>query len=145
VAPAQGPRWLNPTTLGGTVLVFAIGYAIVQPLGLLFFSWMNGEPVPFTTPERWAVFVASVAGVGAVAGAAWYQVQRMRAGWWREWADATVRALGFMMLISSGRFSLPNIIVSSVFLGAFWAGVFRLVRRVAAPADRPTPPSDLPA
>jgi len=146
VAPAKGPRWLSPATLGGTMLLYIIGYPIVQSLTLLLLCWLNGERVPFVTTTQWAVFVATAAGVGVVAGVAVYHVQRMRAGWRRDWADYTVRMVALAMMLSSHQFSLTSatwwisLVVTAVTMGMVWTGFAAMSRD-----DPPPPAPELPA
>jgi hypothetical protein len=133
------PRWLEPKTLGGTVLLFALGYVVWQPLVQAFFHVIGRKPWPFTTPSEWARFVLAAGCIGVLAGVAWYHLTRMHAGWLRDWGESSVRMLALCTLLQARWFAPADagwwivLLVTSVLMGAMLAGVTRFFRTLMAP------------
>ena len=63
--------WLETRSLGQSILLFAGGYVVVQPVLLWLASHVAGDPLPLTTWTQWRIFLPLVAALGAVAGGVW--------------------------------------------------------------------------
>jgi hypothetical protein len=143
-----GPRWLNPRTMGGTVLLFGVGYAVWQPLAQALLRAVFGDAAPFATPAEWVRFAVVAGCVGLAAGAGWWAVQRMRLGWWREWGDKSLRMLALTMMLQARTFAPGHarwwavLLATSAISGALIAAVARLVRGHAARDEPAATPSD---
>lgn len=120
---------LSPRTLWHSVALFSLGYLIWQPvahLGLM--HWLIGQPLAFNTTAEWARFALTACAVGAVVGAAYYRVQGMEQGWWREWADNALRLTAMGMILQAATFQhsiiegLLVVALVAVIVAAFLAG-----------------------
>lgn len=78
----DSPRrpWLEPRSLGHSVLLFTGGYIVAQPILVWVLSRVSGDPLPFTTGAQWRSFLSVVALLGAVAGAVWWMTTLARPG-----------------------------------------------------------------
>jgi hypothetical protein len=117
--------WLQPRSPAAAALVFAVGYAVVQPLGQLLIHAVRGLPLPFSTAGEWRDFVLVCAGMGAAAGAAWYAGDRLPAGSWKHaWVRSTVTMVAFSMLLSADTFAGPGLVwwIAGVLLVAVFMG-----------------------
>ena len=142
--PDRAEAWLSRSP-ARAVGVFALGYAVWQPAAhwLLHLVW--GDPLRFQALGTWAGFECAVAGLGAIAGAAWYYSRRLRVGTWlRGWTDWWLPMIAFGAMMSTknfGRMPLAGwaalVLASAALTGAFFAGAARLVggRRAAPPAS----------
>lgn len=146
--PRSGPRWLTPRTLGGTVLLFGLGYAVWQPLAQLLLHAVWGEDWPFTRRAEWVRFALVAACAGLAVGAAWHAVQRMRPGWWRAWANHGLRMVALSMVLQARTFAPGNarwwivLLATSAITGMVFAAVEHVFFRPGAPGEPSGAPSD---
>ena len=141
VSPPRGAAddaWA-PRSLPRAAGAFALGYAVWQPAAQGLLHLVLGRPLPARGAGGWATFVLTVAALGAAAGAAWIGARRLRAGWWREWAESAARMVAMAALLLGPDFAVLGPIrwaavaagvgagggVLWAALGRFWAAGWR--------------------
>ena len=114
-----------------TIVVFAVGYAIWQPVAQLLLR-VFGDPLPFQTTGAWLRFEAAIVVLGAAVGTAWFSVQRLPSGWTRAWLDNSLRMTALACIITARSTFERSVIawvigtiVSSAALGALWVVITR--------------------
>jgi len=118
------------------ILVFIVGYLVWQPLAQLILHFF-GKPLAFRTGSQWAYFLLVMGCLGGAVGAGWYTVQRLRAGWRRDWFDNSLRMVAFGSAIFGSDLATDPLglwliaaLSSSAFVGALWVAVGRLAARL---------------
>jgi hypothetical protein len=117
------------------VALFAVGYAVVQP----FMEWLLhvvfGRRLPANTASDWLAYLGVVAGLGVLAGVAWWRTRGLPLGWWRNWLDNVIRALALVAILQGEDFRAMHwaswcrdVIVIACLLGALWVPMAGLLR-----------------
>ncbi|HEX9937729.1 MAG TPA: hypothetical protein VGB15_11425 [Longimicrobium sp.] len=136
---------LEPKTLAGTVVMFTVGYVLVQPTAQLLLHAALGDPLPFTTRVEWGRFVVVCAAVGAAAGLIWRQAGRMpRGSLLKAWVRSGVTMLPMGVMLSADEFSrhdlvrwLTTLVVIALVTGAMFIPFYRLSDRAEATPPQP--------
>jgi len=123
-----------------TVIVFAVGYAVVQPLMQLVLRAL-GVSIAFQTRFEWLRFEIAVVLLGGTVGAAWFSVQRLPPGWRRDWLDNWLRFTALLCYMTPRDIFqrsivawLVSTVVASMVVGALWTFIARVANKPSSDA-----------
>lgn len=128
-------RWHEPTSALGTVVLFAAGYSVVQPVMQWLLHLVLGRPLPANTTGEWLAYLGVITSLGILAGVAWWHTRGMPPGRWRNWLESIIRALAFAAILDGKDFSATHwaswggeVILIAFVVGALWAPMAGLLR-----------------